>query len=474
MTVPVFISAEAINRIVKDLYGSAVLPEVEGQLGRSSLMHICYRFRLSSPPSVETDEQGMLLVRAPVEGSISIPWGLGKRFRLEAVAGLGLGVADGQLWAEVGNLIFEDMRIGEGCSLPKEVLALIGPFVRGAVFQGRSGPDGRIYIDLPTLDLPLSGLMEGAPPVEVTINDITVVPQGVVALIGLGSGDDIPPMPLPSPEGRDAVLVISEPMTERLITMVLEGMGDIKGGGSFDVPDHRLVADLFIASAETLTTLGRRGLGRRALKSSSRVEYNFSATTGKPNVTFLEGGKIVLSDLPAHVKADAGLEMDMNKEGILSRIRSLFRPPSKRAPPNTEEVSVGKWDFDQDIKVDRAEVTIEKGVGPDLVWKVADLDLEIDLPWPLPDETIEKIVETIGKSIVSDRLPGKMPEEIPLSEDLPFTVKLSDMDVSTTESELIIRTNIGLLPNKEPEEARRLLMVKVREILPPVLQEGLK
>ncbi len=462
MTIQVSVSAGAMDRIIKETYRSDVMPGVDGRLGRSDLMHVCFSARLVSPPGVEVVSPGALTVRVPVEGLLSIPWGMGIKYRMEASTDVALSVEGGKLKADVGKIAFQDLRLGNGCSMPRKVLDLIGPFVHGAIFRGLLG-EGLSPIDLPSIPVPLSELAPDAPPMEMMIIYLGIEPPGMIVGIGM-DGDDTPPAPLPPQDDWDIVGSVSETTAEAMVGKAMEQLGDIKGSLSFPVPDPRMLADVLMASAETLTTFGRYGLGRRGLRNPTSIRVEYSARTGRPNLRFHGENKIVLNSIPAHIKATGHLEVDRFKGGLMARLRSFFRPNKETDPQLYEKVTMGSWDFDEDFVLKSAEVTIKQEEGSLPRIKLTSLDLELKLPWPFPNEILEKLAESLGKDIVACRLPSKLPREMPLPPGIPFKLDLEGLRFSTTEGTMDVRGRIGLVQEGNPEKARRALEERMRAV----------
>jgi len=462
MTIPVSISAGAVDRIVKETYRSDVIPEIEGRLGRSDLMHMCFSARLVSPPDLEVASPGALTVRVPVEGLASIPWGVGMRYHMEASTQVGIEVEDGKLRLDVGELTFQDLRLANGCSFPRKVLDLIAPFIYGAIFQGLLGKDGLPLVDLPPISIPLSDLMPELspmlelPPLELKIAGVVIEPPGVIAMIEM-DGDDTPPATLPAQEGWDIAVAVSEATADVMVGKIMDLMGDVKGSLSSPVPDPRAMADVLFASAETLTSLGRRGLGRRKLRGTSSIRVEYTARTGRPCLSFQGGDKIAICRIPAHINAKAILEVERSKRGFKDRLISLFRPSAVGSDPQTEKVAMGSWDFDGDFSIERAEVTVRQEPGSLPRLDLTSLDLELDLPWPFPNEVLEKLTEGLGKDIIGSRLPKEFPTEIPFSPEIPFKLKLKDLRLYTHEGTMVVHANIDLLPEGSTDDVRKAL-----------------
>jgi hypothetical protein len=462
MTIHVSVSAGAMDRIVKETYRSDVMPGMDGRLGRSELMHFCFSARLVSSPEVEVSSPGALTVRVPVEGILSIPWGMGMKFHMDASTDVALALEDGKLKADVGKITFQDLRLGNGCSMPRKVLDLIGPFVHGAIFRGWL-ENGLPPMDLPSIPVPMTELAPEAPPMEMRITYLGVEPPGVIVGVGM-DGDDTPPAPLPPQDDWDIVASISEATAEAMVGKAMEQVGDIKGSLSFPVPDPRMLADVFMASAETLTTFGRRGLGRRGLRNPTSIKVEYSARTGRPNLNFLVGNKIVLRSIPAHINAVGHLEVDRFKGGLIARLRSFFRPNKESDPQLYEKVSMGSWDFNEDFIIEQAEVTVKQENGALPCIKLTSLDLELKLPWPFPNEVLEKLAESLGKDIMACRLPSTLPREFPLPPGIPFKLALEDLRISTAEGTIEVRGKVDLVPEGTPDEMRRAVEERMRVV----------
>jgi hypothetical protein len=461
MTIPVSVNAGAVDRIVKETYRSDVIPELEGRLGRSDLMHMCYSARLTSPPEVEVTMPGALTVQVPVEGLVSIPWGMGMKYHVEASTQVGVGVEDGKLRLDVGELTFQDLRLANGCSFPRKVLHLIGPFIYGAIFRGLFGKDGLPLVDLPPIIIPLSGMMPELSPmlelpsVELKIAGVEIEPPGVIAMVEM-DGDDTPPATLPAQEGWDITVAISEATADVMVGKIMDLMGDVRGNLSFPVPDPRAMADVLFASAETLTTLGRRGLGRRKFRGTSSIRVEYTARTGRPSLSFQGGDKIAICRIPAHINAKAFLEVERSKRGFKDRLMAFFRP-SAVGDPQTEKVDMGSWDFDGDFNIERAEVTVRQEPGSLPHLDLTFLDLDLELPWPFPNEVLEKLTEGLGKDIIASRLPKEFPTEIPLSPEIPFKLKLKELRLYAHEGTMDVRANIDLLPGGSTDDVKKVL-----------------
>lgn len=459
MSIAVFISTDAVNRLIRQLDETGIMPDMKGRVGRSDFLHACFSASMASLPKVETVREGALTIHAPVDGSVSVPWGMGWTFSMRAVTDLGLEVIGDKLKVNVSDLVFEDLRLGRGCSLPKKVLDFIGPFIHSMLFRG-IGLDERQLMDLPSLNIPLSMAKPGAPPMEMRVKGIEVMPAGITAYVGMAD-DTSAPAPMPPTEGWDLTVAVCEGTAEDMVTRAMETIGNLEGSTSFSVPDSKQIADLLFASAQTLTTLGRRGLGRRALRSSSTIEMNYVACIGRPNLSFGDGEKVILSKIPAHVCAKADLVVENFKGSWSERLRAFFRPvPSKQA--QVERRTMNSWDIDGNFFLERAEVKVvqEDGVPPR--FELAMLDLEnMNLPLPFPDEIMEKVAEGMGKAMISARLPEVKFTELPLSPELPFRLKLDNIHVSTCSGRLTLHANIGLVPDGDLEAFKKAVEERI-------------
>ncbi|GEM_PF-5876088 len=470
MSIAIFVSTDAVNRLIHQVEEAGIKPEIKGRVGRSDLLHACFSLSMPSLPRMETVRDGALTIHAPVDGSVSIPWGMGTRFSMRAMTDVGLEVIGDKLRLDVSDLIFEDLRLGRGCSLPKRVLDFIGPFIHSMLFRG-FGLDERQLMDIPSLKIPLSMARPGAPPMEMRIKDIEVAPTGILAYLGMAD-DSSPPAPMPPTEGWDLTVAVCEGTAEDMVTRAMEAIGELEGKVSFSVPDSRQIADLFLASAETLTTLGRRGLGRRALRSASTIEMDYVACVGRPNLSFGDGERIILCKIPAHIRARADLVVENFKGSLWERLRAFFRPvPSKKA--QVERRTINSWDIDGDFILERAEVKVVQGDGAPPRFELVMLDLEeMNLPLPLPDEMMEKIAEGIGRGMISDRLPEVKFTELPLSPELPFRLKLDDVRVDTCRGRLTLQANIGLVPDGDPEAFKRSVEERISAAIPLTAASG--
>lgn len=464
MSIAVFISTDALNRLIHQVEEAGIKPEIKGRLGRSDLMHACFSLSMPSLPRVETVRGDVLTVHAPVDGSVSIPWGMGWTFSMNAMTDVGLDVIGGKLRLDVSDLAFEDLRLGRGCSLPKRILDLLGPFVHSMLFRG-FGLDERQLMDMPTLKIPLSMARPGAPPFELEIKDIEVKPTGITAYLGMADDSSLP-APMPPTEGWDLTVAVCEGTAEDMVARAMEAIGEMEGKMSFTIPDSRQIADLFLASAETLTTLGRRGLGRRALRSASTIEMDYTAFVGRPNLSFGDGERVILCKIPAHIRGKADLVIENFKGGLLDRFKAFFRPvPGKKA--QVERRTVRSWDIDGDFMLERAEVKVVQGDGAPPRFELVMLDLEeMNLPLPLPDEIMEKIAEGIGKRVISDRLPEVKFTEVPLPPELPFRLKLDDVHVDTCRGRLTLQANIGLVPDGDLAAFKKRVEERVIAAMP--------
>lgn len=463
MSIAILISTETINRLIRQLGEAGALPDIEGRMGRSDLLHACYTVSMPSLPSAGTANEGYLTLQMPLEGMVSIPWGMGVRYYTEAMTDISIEVEGNKLRVKVGDLVLEDLRLGNGCSFPRSFIDLIGPFIHGVLFRGL-GVDEQMPIDLPPIEIPLSIVLPGAPPLQMSIKGIGFSHPGMSAFVGL-EDDTSPPAPLPPLEGWDLTMAVSERTAEDIAARAMEVIGNIEGNLSVSVPDSKEMADLVFASVETLTTLGRRGLGRRALRSGSTVEVSYAASPGRPSISFGEGEKIILSKIPAHVRAKAELVVEHSAGGFLDRLKSFMLPSRNRAP-KVERSPVGSWEIDGDFVLERAEVTVVQKEGSLPKFELTMLDLEMDLPWPLPDEILEKVAEGMGKGMMSSLLPT-MITEVPLPPEIPFKLKLENIRVSTSSGKLAIHANIGLVPEGDPQEFKRMLEDRLKMAMPP-------
>jgi hypothetical protein len=467
MTIPLFLSTAAINRIVTQIYTTGLLPGIDGRLGGSDFLHACYSVRITALPSLETGGSGILSVRAPVEGRVSIPWGLGVDFKADAVADLGVHILDDRVEVEIAGLRLQDLRIGKGCTMPRDVINLIGPAMRGALVQILGGT-GRISIPLPPLEVPLFELVPDAPPLEMAIRDISVIEQGII--MHLGQRDDVlDPNPwIPSSYDRDLVLVVSEGEAERLIAMALEGPGnEIAGNFAIPMPNPKMALDLVRASGETITSLGRRGLGRRSLEDTTRIKVNFAVNTGAPKVRFEGDGKIVIFDTPAHLAADAVLEMDVPKETWTKRILKWFRPRTERTSADFETTNVSQWNVNEDIRIVKVDAKVGNGEDGRPRWEITDLDIDLTLNWSLPEKTIESIADNIGKRIATNRLPTDLPNEFALPMGIPFKLKMERMEFMAKEGELEVRADVELVPIGDIPTTKQQIEEVFRQLVPP-------
>jgi hypothetical protein len=397
------------------------------------------------------------------------------KYRVRASTQVGVGVEGGKLKLDVGELTFQDLRIANGCSFPRKVLHLIGPFIHSAIFRGLLGRDGLPLVDLPPITIPLSDMMPELqpmlelPPLELRIAGVEIKPPGIIAIIEM-DGDDTPPATLPAQEGWDIAVAISEATADVMVGKIMDLVGDVKGSLSFPVPDPRAMADVLFASAETLTTLGRRGLGRRKLRGTSSIRVEYTARTGTPSISFHGGDKIAICNIPAHINAKAYLEVERSKRGFKDRLIAFFRP-SAAGDPQTEKVDMGSWDFDGDFSIERAEITFRQEPGSLPRLDLTFLDLELELPWPFPNEVLEKLAEGLGKDIIASRLPKELPTEIPLPPEIPFKMKLKDLQLYAHGGTMDVRANIDLLPGGSTDDVKRVLGDRMNAITAQMLTE---
>jgi len=187
---------------------------------------------------------------------------------------------------------------------------------------------------------------------------------------------------------------------------------------------------------------------------------------GRPNLSFGEGDRVILCKIPAHVCARAELVVEHFKGGILDRLRAFLRPSAEKHASQVESTSVGSWDIDGDFVLERAELTVIQQEGSIPKIEVTLLDLEMDLPWPLPNELLEKVAEGIGKDIISARLPSGALPEVPLPPEMPFKVKIEDIKVSTCSGRLLVQANIGVVPEGDPTVAKQMIEGRIRDVMP--------
>ncbi|MDW5563535.1 MAG: hypothetical protein SA339_09945 [Methanomassiliicoccus sp.] len=470
MTILVSINGGSIDRIVKETYRQDVIPEIDGRLGKYDSMHMCFTARLISPPDIEVRRPGSISVRVPIEGKMAIPWGVGVKYHMEASTDIGVAVEGRKVATDVSRLTVQNLRLGGGCPMPKGTLELIGSFVQNVFLRLLMGPSGGPLVDLPSIQLPLSELLPDeltvdAPPIEIEVKSIVIEPPGIVLNVGM-KGDETPPAPLPAQEGWDVLMAVSDATAEVMMEKAMAAIGDIKGNMSFAIPDASEMADVLVASAEMVTTLGRLGLGRRKLRSGTFIRVEYSARSGRPKLCFQEGGRIAICQLPAHMTAKAFLEVERFKGSIWQRLRSFFRPYAEGREALYEKAVVNSWDFDEDFVIERAEVTVKQEPKMPPQMDVTALDLTLELPWPLPEKTMERVVEGLGKGIITSRLPKAFPTEIPLPPEMPFKLKLEDMQVSTSEGLVIIRSNIGLMPEGDAEHVKQVFRERLKTISP--------
>lgn len=465
MSIAIFLATDAVNRLMRQVDEADIVPSIEGRIGSSELLHACYAASLPSLPRIETSD-GVLTLHAPIDGTVSIPWGVGMRYSAEARADVRLGMEGEKMLASVDGLAFEDLRLNLGCSLPKGLLNLLGPFVQGLLFRGL-GVNDRQQVQVPPIRAPLSMAKPGTPPLELRILDIRVIPEGMVVLIGM-EGDIFPPAPLPDPGAWDLTVAVCEGTAEDIAARAVEAIGDIEGKLVVPLPDTRAVADLALASAETLTSLGRRGLGRRAIRNASSVEVSYTARVGRPNLSFGESEKIILCKIPARIHARADLVLERFKGGMMDRLKAFLRPAPEKDASRTEKMTVSSWDIDGDFILERAEITVERTEGSLPKLELTDLDLEMDLPWPLPNETLEKMAEGMGREIISSRLP-KMLSEVPIpSERSPFDPKMVGLEISTCCGRLTVQADLELVPRGDPGELREIIGEEIRSAMSSV------
>jgi hypothetical protein len=230
------------------------------------------------------------------------------------------------------------------------------------------------------------------------------------------------------------------------------------------------VADLVLASAETLTTLGRRGLGRRALRSASTVEVNYKACIGRPNLSFGDGERIILCRIPAKVCARADLVIENFKGGVVDRIKAFFRP-SLKAEAQVVRTVANSWDIDGDFVLERAEVTVVQKEGSPPKLELSHLDLEMNLPWPLPSEMLEKVAEGMGKDMITARLPDLM-AELPLPPEAPFGLRMEKLRVSTCRGRLAVQANLALSLQGDREAVRASIEQRIKAAMPSTLRSA--
>jgi hypothetical protein len=477
MAIPILIDPRFIERLIIQTFDEGLVPEIEGRIGKSNLMHACYKLRFIQPPRVIATNSGSLVIRVPMEGHISIPWGWGKKFSVDAEADLIPSISDGSLHITVGEFEINTLSVGEGCSFPRELLRLLGPFIKGAIFPSKSGSDGGIAINVPVITIPLSSYIEGVSEVKIILEDVMISEHGLVVYIAL-PGEARPTLPpQPTSEGFDIAVAVPEKEAQRLIEGSMGGQGVIiNGETSKAIPDQTRFLDLLMASGETLTSFGRRGLGRRALRSSSQVKVNFSAQAGAPVIEFLEGNRIFLHGIAGHLVATATVDMDMPTGGLLYRLKSFFvrgNTNARKEESKTETMKVAKWSLDEDFLIREVLISVALDQSGKIEWKVDKLEIDLNLKWYLPERTIEELLEFIGGKIATSQLPQAIPTEMPLPGDIPIRVIMDEVAVTTIPGTLFVRANMHIAPLGQAEKSKEAVKELVEEQITNVLKNGL-
>lgn len=447
-TAVVSIDINGINRALRESYDKSIYPDLstrlgsEGALGR--YLYACVTAHILGPPVLGLHKPGELSLRMPLEGKISIPYGKGWRFMVEAEASVRPILNGNSLVMEMGDVSFDDLRIGDGCSLPPEVLSLLGPFVTGLI-EGSSADGVQSFeMDLDRLAFPVA--FPGMEPTSMSfeLEDFVLGDGKALAYVGFG-GSILVPDPL---EDRDLAMAIPEGDITAIVNRLGEaGPIEVEEISSFDLFDQHEIVELFMAGAESLVTLGRQGLGKREIKGSSNLRYQFKARVGMPQVKIREGGLIELLDIPAHLTIDTALLMDTPPGSVSTRFLGFMDRLRNRGTAETapsDFAQMGRWYFDRDIVLPRAVLAVrtdEKGL---LAWDVKNIDPFEHRDWPLPRGILGRLMGTVAERIARSRTPPELLGEIPLPMGLPMSLRLQNTAVSSVEGCLFVSADVAV------------------------------
>jgi hypothetical protein len=346
----------------------------------------------------------------------------------------------------------DEIKIDDKYGLSAEALKYVNQAIAAAISSGILDPMEKITIQpvIYSLDLPY---MPPGPANQLTIglgNVKILTPRVLATAINfLGyTGGNITQVTDFS-DGLDIAVGVSEAAMHRIFDFWWDRTTHPKmvtETGSWDIPvlDDLLdaVADFFDI-ATRLASLGFLETDYAVLRSW--IEYGATVKFGKPSFNLLNGNRLELTSCPLNIhawaipklKVQAKVEIDTS-----GAIPDWMTPWSDDVTIASKVTTITIWNFSVDLNVDidRAEAEVYLDDQNRLMAKVRDVDITIHLPWSLPEDVLNYIIDWI-EGLIKDKIPPIPLTPALFTETVPGTTLTLQVDVDklvTNEDEAIV------------------------------------
>lgn len=340
--------------------------------------------RLLDPPMVVMLGDGTAVATFGAEA-----WAMVLGVRLEAdvsaSARLRAWTASSEAFMEIQDIDLDMISFAGRVRTPRLAVSMMEGALRGVMSRQAGGPLVR-RMPLPAITIP--AVASGASEMSMHITSMAVR-EGALAL-GASYEESDTFLTLPNDHPDDFMLRLTGPFLERLLNEAWDSTPHVaKVKRKFDVPDPRSMLDVFKGAVDILLA---RGLRKDRIRvDRSWVEADATIQYGCPSVRLLEGGRVEITACPLHIGARLRPRMEAaTPSGFLRRLKESLMPRRSSAKEEKEVVDLGDLSREQDLRIVRAtaRLSIEDG---DLLVKIEDIDMNVDLDWGLPGDVIEKV-----------------------------------------------------------------------------------
>ncbi|MBO3753623.1 MAG: hypothetical protein FGF53_01890 [Candidatus Brockarchaeota archaeon] len=454
-----------VDRALAAAFYTSSFPEVKGSYtpsgtppSLSSYAKVDYEVRIREPPMVDAFAGNVVRLLFNVEAVLKVLSGL--RLEFDAIASVETSPTYNQntrtLDLNLKGARIGEIKINDKYGLSTEFLNHVNQAIAAAISSGVLDTVEKVQIQpvLYSLDLPY---MPPGPANQLTIglgNVKILNPQVIAAAVNLlgytgGSINQV----MDFTDGLDMAVGVSEAAMHRVFDFWWSRTTHPKSvteTGSWDIPvlDDLLdaVADLFDI-ATSLATLGFLETDYAVLRSW--IDYGATVSFGKPSFSLLDGNRMELTNCPLHIhawatpklKVQAKVEVDTS-----GPVPDWMTPWSDDVTIASKVTTITIWTFtiDLDVDINRAEAEVYLDDQNRLMGKVKDVDVTVHLPWSLPEDVLNHIIDWV-EDLIKDRIPP-----IPLSpalftQTIPGTTLALEVDIDklvTNTDEAIVGASV--------------------------------
>jgi hypothetical protein len=450
-----------VDRALAAAFYTSSFPQVKGTYtppdvppSFSAYSKVEYEVLLKEPPTVDAFAGNVVRLLFNLEAALKVLGGL--RLEFDVIASVEASPSYNQatrvLVLDLKKARIDEIKIDDKYGLSAEALNYVNKAIAAAISSGMLDKMEKITLQpvLYSLDLPY---MPPGPANQLTIGlgNVKILNQQVIAaainFLSYNGGNIAQVTDFTS--GLDIAVGVSEAAMHRVFDFWWDRTTHPKSvteTGSWDIPvlDDLLdaVADFF----DIATKLGSLGfLETDYAVLRSWIEYGATVKFGKPSFNLLNGNRLELTGCPLNIhawaipklKVQAKIEIDTS-----GPIPDWMTPWSDDVTIANKVTTITIWNFsiDLNVDIDRAEAEVYLDDQNRLVAKVHDVDITIHLPWSLPEDVLNHIIDWIEGQI-KDKIPP-----IPLSpalftETIPGTALTLQVDIdklTTNEDEAIV------------------------------------